>query len=333
MTTNRREPTILRGISSRAWEHPADRGALVALRELRGFDVVLRKLSSMFTEREMRLVFLGSSIRVDRHQYARVHNAYLSVASVLDVADPPDLYVTRNPDLGGLTIGIDQPVVSITSGSVQQLDDEELRFLLAHELGHAQSGHALYRTMLAWVLRLTAGLSWLPVGAVGLRLILAALYEWQRKSELSADRAGALAVQNPAVGTRMLARIAGGGDLSEIDVAAFLEQAKDFETGGDLRESFIKLLLLEQRSHDFPVERAAALNRWVEEGDYLDVLAGNYPTRVEDQSVSLSDEAKAAARHYRDAFNASGDPLAAFARKLRSKVSNNSGSDNTTAQE
>jgi hypothetical protein len=30
----------LTSISSRAWEHPADRGALTALRELRGFDDV-----------------------------------------------------------------------------------------------------------------------------------------------------------------------------------------------------------------------------------------------------------------------------------------------------
>ena len=33
------------GVSSRAWEHPADRGALVALRKLKGFDTVLKTLS------------------------------------------------------------------------------------------------------------------------------------------------------------------------------------------------------------------------------------------------------------------------------------------------
>lgn len=331
MSITRREPIRLRGISSRAWEHPADRGALVALRELRGFDIIVRKLASLFTEREMRLVFLGSAMRVDRHQYARVHEAYLQVAAVLDVPNPPELYVTRNPDLGGLTIGVDKPIVSITSGAVQNLDEEELRYLLAHELGHAQSGHALYRTMLSWVLRLTSGLSWLPVGAVGLRIILAALYEWQRKSELSADRAGMLAVQNPAVGIRVLARIAGGGDLSEIDIAAFLEQAKDFETGGDLRDSFLKLMLLEQRSHDFPVERAAAVQHWVAEGEYQDILSGTYPLRSEDGEVNLTGEAKAAARHYKEAFNRSGDPLTSMVRKLRNKVAPQEGTDEPQA--
>jgi len=33
-------------ISSRAYEHPADRGALVALRAIPGFDSVLKALSS-----------------------------------------------------------------------------------------------------------------------------------------------------------------------------------------------------------------------------------------------------------------------------------------------
>ncbi|MFD0557834.1 Zn-dependent protease with chaperone function [Stackebrandtia endophytica] len=320
MTRPDREPVILRGISSRAWEHPADRGALVALRELRGFDVIVRKLASLMSERQLRLQFLGGAIRVDRHQYASVYQSYLKVAATLDVTELPELYVSRNPDLGGLTIGIDRPIVSITSGSVQMLDEEELRFLLAHELGHAVSGHALYRTMLKWVLMLTSGLSWLPVGSVGLRVIAAALMEWQRKSELTADRAGLLAVQDPAVATRLLARIAGGGDLSQIDIAAFLQQAKDYESGGDLRDSFLKLMMLESLSHDVPVERAAALHHWVNDGEYQAILGGDFPMRSDDDSVSISAEAKAAARHYKEAFNRSSDPLASMVRRLRDKV-------------
>src|SRR3954452_5745676 len=60
-------------ISSRTWEHPADRGALVALRRLRGFDTLLRKLSGLFNERAVRLMFLGSAIRVDERQFPRLH--------------------------------------------------------------------------------------------------------------------------------------------------------------------------------------------------------------------------------------------------------------------
>jgi Zn-dependent protease with chaperone function len=314
-----RGPVILRGISTRAWEHPADRGALVALRELRGFDIVLRKLSGVISERALRLSYLGSSIKVDRHQYARVHDAYLSVAAVLDATDLPDLYITRNPDLGGMCIGIDKPMIVINSGSLDLLDEAELRFLLAHELGHALSGHGLYRTLLMVLLRLTTSVAWIPVGVVGLRVITAALYEWSRKSELSADRAGALAVQDPAAAIRVMAKMAGGGDLSDVDTAAFLEQAKEFETGGDLRDSFLKLLLLETRSHDFAVARAAAIKTWIDEGEYREYLAGAYPRREGDGDASITAEAKAAAKSYKDLFENSGDPLAKLLRKFRDR--------------
>ncbi|MCC3762973.1 M48 family metallopeptidase [Glycomyces sp. TRM65418] len=312
-----RGPVILRGISTRAWEHPADRGALVALRELRGFDILLRKMSGMVSERALRLSLMGSAIRVDRHQYARVHDAYLQVAAVLDATDLPELYITRNPDLGGMCIGIDKPVIVVNSGSLDVLDEAELKFLLAHELGHALSGHGLYRTLLMVLLRLTTSVAWIPVGVVGLRVITAALYEWSRKSELSADRAGALAVQDPAAAVRVMAKMAGGGDLSDVDTAAFLEQAKEFETGGDLRDSFLKLLLLEQRSHDFAVARAAALKTWIDDGEYREYLAGAYPKREDDKDASITAEARAAAKSYKDLFETSGDPLAKLLRKFR----------------
>ncbi|MEU5155183.1 M48 family metallopeptidase [Glycomyces sp. NPDC021274] len=312
-----RGPVILRGISTRAWEHPADRGALVALRELRGFDVVLRKVSGMISERALRLSLMGSSIRVDRHQYSRVYEAYQQVGAVLDAAELPDLYITRDPDLGGMCIGIDKPVIVINSGSVELLDDAELRFLLAHELGHALSGHGLYRTLLMVLVRLTTSVAWIPVGVVGLRVITAALYEWSRKAELSADRAGALAVQDPAAAIRVMAKLAGGGDLHDVDTAAFLEQAKEFETGGDLRDSFLKLMLLETRSHDFAVARAAAIKSWIDDGEYREYLAGDYPRREDDKDASIAAEVKAAANSYRHVFQTSGDPLAKVLRKVR----------------
>src|SRR4029453_16619151 len=56
--------------------------------------------------------------------------------------------------------------------------------------------------------------AWLPVGSVVLMGIVAALREWWRKAELSADRAGLLACQDPAASLRLSMKLAGGGDLS-----------------------------------------------------------------------------------------------------------------------
>ncbi len=46
--------TTFPDISSRAWEHPADRVALTALRRLKGFDQVLKVLAAMLRERQHR---------------------------------------------------------------------------------------------------------------------------------------------------------------------------------------------------------------------------------------------------------------------------------------
>ena len=48
---------ILTGISSRSWEHPADRAALSALRKLPVFDEVLKSLFGFFGEKPIRLAF------------------------------------------------------------------------------------------------------------------------------------------------------------------------------------------------------------------------------------------------------------------------------------
>ena len=132
-----RHRVVLTGISSRAWEHPADRGALTALRELRGFDDVLKVVSSVWTERAWRLAFLGNGIRVDHRQYPRVYRLYAEAAAALDVAELPELYVQLDRNLNAMCIGLDRPIIVLNSGAVELLDDDELRCLLGHELGHA----------------------------------------------------------------------------------------------------------------------------------------------------------------------------------------------------
>src|SRR4051794_24474894 len=220
-----RRRVTLTGISSRAWEHPADRGALTALRELRGFDDVVKAFFGMWNERGFRLSYLAGSIRVDHRQYPRVYQRFTEAASTLDVAELPEVYVTQSPIINGQAIGIDKPFIVITTAAVEKLDDDELRAMLGHELGHVRSGHAVYKTIMLILTGWTTSLSWLPLGVFALRAILVAMLEWWRKAELSADRAGLLAGQDPSASTRLLMKLAGGGDLSQIDTTAFLEQA------------------------------------------------------------------------------------------------------------
>jgi Peptidase family M48 len=141
-------------ISSRAWEHPADRGALVALRKLKGFDTVLKALSGLINERAVRLELLGSAIRADERQFPALHRALAEVGTVLDAEYLPEVYVSANPFPNAVTIGMDKPLIVVNSALVELLDEDEMAFVLAHELGHAISGHAVYQTLLQRLLQL-----------------------------------------------------------------------------------------------------------------------------------------------------------------------------------
>src|SRR3712207_5203434 len=306
-TTPARRRVTLTGISSRAWEHPADRGALTALRELRGFDDVVKAFFGMWNERGFRLGFLAGAIRVDHRQYPRVYQIYTEAATTLDVAELPELYVSLSPWINGKAIGMDRPFMVLSTGAVERLDDDELRCLLGHELGHVGSGHAVYKTIMTILTRWAQNLSWLPVGALALRAVIAAMYEWWRKAELSADRAGLLAGQDPAAALRLLMKIAGGGDLSQIDTAAFLEQAAEYTGGGDLRDSIHKIGMTAWSSHPVPVARAAELRKWIDSGEYARILGGDYPRRDSDGDASVSEDVKAAADSYRQSFTTSQD--------------------------
>ena len=298
----------LTGISSRAWEHPADRGALVALRKLKGFDTVLKAMVGLFNERAVRLVFLGSAIRVDERQFPTLHRLLGDVARTLDAPELPELYVVSNPFPGAVTIGMNKPFIVLNSGLVHLLDVDELRFVIAHELGHAMSGHAVYQTLLQRLLALSGVLTAIPMGGLGVRTIVAALYEWSRKAELSADRAGLLATQDPATAFHVHMKIASGGHLDDLDATSFFAQGQEYDDA-DLRDSVLKLLLIENRTHPFAVVRASELRRWVDSGEYTRILGGAYPRRDTDDEAKVSEAAAEAARSYSEQFRQTQDAM------------------------
>ena len=316
------QPVAFPEISSRAWEHPADRSALVALRTLQGFDTVLKALSGLLRERQHRLLYLSTGVRAGEDQFRTPFTLLASCAATLDAAETPELYIVQNPAANAFTIGMDKPFIVLTTGLVELMETDELHFVIGHELGHALSGHAVNRTMLMHLMRLAGSLGWVPVGGWALRAIIAALMEWQRKSELSGDRAGLLCVQNLDTGLRVQLKLAGGAHLNEMNTDAFLAQAAEYESRGDLRDGLLKLLNTELQTHPFSVLRAAELRRWVDSGEYAAVVGGAYPRRSEDRETSVSEEFRSAARSYKNNFDQSDDPLMRTLRDVGGSVSN-----------
>ena len=301
-------------ISSRAYEHPADRSALVAMRKLTGFDVLLRRLAGLFSDRSLRLMFLASGVRVSERQFPQVYDMVRDGSYVLDLPRVPELFITQSPIVNAMTLGSDRPFIVVTTGLVDLLDAEEMRYTVGHELGHVLSGHAVYRTMLFHLIRLATRIAWMPIGYIGLRAIIWGLEEWQRKSELSCDRAGLLAGQDPDAARRALMKMAGGARMSELNPDAFHEQAREYDAVPDVREGLLKLLQLEGTTHPFAVVRFAELDRWAREGDYGRILGWDYARRSGDADASINEEVRAAARSYQESWSRSSDPFVGMVR-------------------
>lgn len=287
----------LTDISSRAWEHPADRAALAALRKVPGFDLLLRKLFGLITERSIRLITLGSAVEVGPEQVPQLHALYEEVLETLDAPRRYPLFVSQNPVVNAGAVGMDEPFIVLNSGAVQLLSPAQLRVVLGHELGHILSQHVLYKTMLRLLLDAGRYAGVVPLAGIPLLAVLAALLEWDRKSELSADRAALLATQDPQAVRESLLRLAGGvGEGASIP--AFQEQARRYDEDGGMLDAVLKTLALLGRRHPFPVQRIKELDAWIASGAYQAVLDGDYPRRQDDPRESPWDAWKEGAQEY-----------------------------------
>ena len=293
-----RSPAVLKDISATAWEHPADRAALQTLRAIPGFDEVVKRIFGFFGERGIRLMFQANAVRVGPRQFPILHGLMTEVTTTMDWPEQPGLYVTQTPIVNAGAVGMDHPFITLNSGAVKLLSEDELRVLLGHELGHVMSGHSLYRTVLFIILMF--GFNNLPfLAGLALLPIQLALLEWSRKAELSSDRAGLLASQDPVASMRVFLKLAGGGDAKETDLDAFMVQAREYETVGGPMDSVYKIINQLNLSHPFHTLRAAELQRWITEGAYDRILHGEYTHRGEEEKRrSLAEDVSEAAVHY-----------------------------------
>ncbi len=293
----------LPGIAAVSWEHPADRAALQTLRAVPGVDEVVRKVLAMLGgERGIRLLFQGNAVRVGPSQFPRLWQLHTEVTTTFDWSPVPELYVSQVPFFNAGAYGIDAPFIVVHSAAIELLDEDELRALLAHELGHVMSGHALYRTIAAILAMVSLGV--LPVLAELVVLpIRLAFLEWSRKSELSADRAGLLGAQDVIVAQRLDMKMAGGGRgdgfAGQLNVDAFMQQAHEYAGSTEGLDVVYKMLSTLALTHPMHTVRAAELQRWVAGGDYDRILRGEYTRRgSEANDRPLRDDMAAAGSYY-----------------------------------
>ena len=286
----------LKNISSRAYEHPADRAATAALKGIPHLDTVVQKVIEFGYERALRRGVLGSAVRLGEEQLADVYHAHARAYATLDLEPVPDLYLTQFPIANALTIGAGRPIVVVNSELVALLDTEQLRGVFGHEAGHVLSEHVLYRTALVILLRLST----VPGIPLPLFPLKAALLEWFRAAELSCDRAAALVIRDPLAVCRTLMVIAAGAEAATLDLDAFMKQAQEYRETASSFDRFSRLVVDLNLTHPMSVQRVHELMQWVQAGDYDRIVAGTYVSR--DEPLRPRAEASDAVSHYAERF-------------------------------
>ena len=274
-------------ISSKSYEHPADRAATSAIRSIPLMDKAIKRLTHLAMERQLHQMLVGNAVRIGEQQVP------------LDIDPVPSLYITQTPLANATTIGAHRPIVLIFSGLPASYDADEVESVLAHELGHVLSEHYYYTTAFVLVAQMLTstmpGITGLPVMALYM-----ALLEWSRAAELSSDRASALVMNDPLTTCRMLMRMAGGA-VEGMNLDAFIAQATEYEEEDDLFARWGRAMVELTRTHPFAVRRVRDLVAWVGAGDFDRIRSGSYVRRGSEPPPSA--EFEAAVTHYRERFS------------------------------
>ena len=217
-----------------------------------------------------------NAVHVSEKQLPRIHEQSILAARILNLSCLPDVYVSGERMWEAATYGSDtNSFIVLGSALVTSFPGDDLLFLLAREMGHCRAGHALWKTVIRFLLGEQGPKSNLMSGGLLSMFSLTTLVEgtlelpllgWARQSEITADRAGLLAVLDENIVRRVLLTWSLKSPVlfKQINIAEWMAQQEDTENQmSKLSELALsatpyvtrRLKLLTQFAHSAEMER------------------------------------------------------------------------------
>ena len=211
------------GGDEHAYAYVSDRQTRKAFEKVKPVELAVAAAVRMF-KNVGKAELLGHAVKVGPKQFPRVHQLAVDCARTLGIPTPT-LYVVNSPYLNGATYGTnDDAFIMIHSALVDHMSDDELKTVIGHECGHIHNNHVVYLTALYYLTNMASiFIRWIVTPAV------LSLRAWNRRAEITCDRAALLCSGDLEATTRALTKLALGSQklYDQLDIETFLEQYQE----------------------------------------------------------------------------------------------------------
>lgn len=175
---------------------------------------------------------LSTQLRITGIMAPRLYSLFKEVRELLDFGNSTDLFVFADSSVNAFSMaspGEGKPnIVTLTSGMVERMDDDELRFAIGHELGHLYFRHNRPQ-----LLESAFGEDGESKQSRMPPYLKRRLETWRRLAEISADRAGFVATsQNleTVVSAFFKTSYGLGPEHLSFDMDSFFKQLSELKT-------------------------------------------------------------------------------------------------------
>lgn len=253
--------------------HPEDAAALRQLESIPGFPAIVKKFYALGYEKLFYGTNMASNIRLSEAQLPELYHHLPPICGKLGIAEP-EFYLEMNPMPNAYTFGDTKIFIKMTSGLVEMLSDDELDAALAHECGHILCRHVLYHNMANLLIEGAEAFGFLGMLTAPVKF---ALLYWQRKSELSCDRAGAI-VTSPETVARVMVRLAGGPKAitRNVNISEWAKQADQYEAirNDGAWNKALQTYAIMGVDHPFSAVRVREVLKWGASPQYQNIKNG-----------------------------------------------------------
>ncbi len=252
--------------------HYKDKSTLDTLNKIPGFKKLLKVTVADMMEKMAAIEYSGNGLNINKSSSPKLYLALNQAARILDMDAVPAFSTEWHYSINAFSVGDQNKRLVLLSGAVDLLNEDELQFILGHELGHMKCNHMPY-------LMLTESL-YTPItnsamGSLILSTIKMPLMNWYRIADFTADRAGLLCCQDIKIALSSMIKMAGlpKSYYGQIDINSFIFQARDFKVNFSTNlDKVMKFISNNGTFHPWLVLRASELLDWYESGAYNTII-------------------------------------------------------------